>query len=101
VYADPASGKTWTGKGKPPNWIVEGVKKGKSRNDFLISKSAAAPVAEAKASKPSKAVKVATTPRATKKPASAPKAVKKTVRKVAAKKVATKATVAKTVVAKT
>ncbi len=100
VYADPASGKTWTGKGKPPNWIVEGVKKGKSRNDFLISTSAAAPVVETKASKPSKTVKVAKTPKATKKPATSPKAVKKLVRKVAAKKVAAKATVAKAVVAK-
>lgn len=97
VYADPVSGKTWTGKGKSPNWIVEGLKKGKSKNDFLISKVAAAPVVEAKASKPSK---VAKAPKATKKQTSAPKAAKKVVRKVAAKKVATKAAVAKAVVAK-
>jgi DNA-binding protein H-NS len=31
-YRDPESGKTWTGRGKPPNWIV-GVK---DRTPFLI-----------------------------------------------------------------
>ena len=31
-YQDPESGKTWTGRGKPPNWIV-----GKDRAPFLIS----------------------------------------------------------------
>lgn len=30
-YKDPATGATWTGRGKPPAWIV-----GKDRNDFLI-----------------------------------------------------------------
>ncbi len=34
-YRDPKSGKTWTGRGKPPNWIV-GVK---NRNRFLIDAS--------------------------------------------------------------
>lgn len=33
-YRDPASGKTWTGRGKPPTWIA-----GKERSDFLISKN--------------------------------------------------------------
>src|SRR5438105_9281931 len=32
-YRDPASGKTWTGRGKPPLWIV-GVK---DRDPFLIA----------------------------------------------------------------
>lgn len=31
-YRDPATGATWTGRGKPPNWIV-----GKDRAPFLIS----------------------------------------------------------------
>ncbi len=31
-YRDPASGATWTGRGKPPNWI-----NGKDRAPFLIS----------------------------------------------------------------
>lgn len=30
-YQDPDTGKTWTGRGKPPTWIV-----GKNREDFLI-----------------------------------------------------------------
>lgn len=30
-YRDPATGATWTGRGKPPNWIV-----GKDRGQFLI-----------------------------------------------------------------
>jgi DNA-binding protein H-NS len=58
LYADPASGKTWTGKGKPPNWIVEGLKKGQSKDDFLIAKAAPAAV-PAPAKKAGKVVKVA------------------------------------------
>ena len=30
-YRDPATGVTWTGRGKPPNWIL-----GKDRAQFLI-----------------------------------------------------------------
>ena len=30
-YRDPATGATWTGRGKPPNWIL-----GKDRAQFLI-----------------------------------------------------------------
>jgi DNA-binding protein H-NS len=30
-YRDPATGKTWTGRGKPPVWI-----QGKDRSQFLI-----------------------------------------------------------------
>jgi DNA-binding protein H-NS len=37
-YRDPASGKTWTGRGKPPNWIL-GVK---NRDDLLISQPVSA-----------------------------------------------------------
>ena len=73
-YLDPVSGKTWTGTGKPPAWIVEGVRKGQSRDDFLISKPAPAPKADKTPGKSSPA----------KKPA------KKTVRKVTAKKVVAK-----------
>ncbi|MEK8034709.1 H-NS histone family protein [Ideonella sp. DXS29W] len=44
MYRDPKSGKTWTGRGKPPNWIA----KAKDRSAFLISASgsANAPVAD-------------------------------------------------------
>lgn len=38
MYRDPKSGKTWTGRGKPPNWIA----KAKDRSAFLISSGAAA-----------------------------------------------------------
>ena len=31
-YRDPATGATWTGRGKPPNWI-----NGKDRAPFLIT----------------------------------------------------------------
>lgn len=31
-YRDPATGSTWTGRGKPPNWI-----NGKDRTPFLIA----------------------------------------------------------------
>ena len=36
-YRDPKTGKTWTGRGKPPGWIA-GVK---SRAPYLIEKQAA------------------------------------------------------------
>lgn len=32
-YQDPASGKTWSGRGKPPLWIA-----GQNRDKFLIQK---------------------------------------------------------------
>lgn len=100
LYADSASGKTWTGKGKPPNWIVEGLKKGKSKSDFLIEKAATAPTAAAaKVSKPVTAAKVAKTPKAAKKPAAASKPAKKVARKVVAKKAAAKTAPAKAPVA--
>lgn len=34
-YRDPATGVTWTGRGKPPNWIL-----GKDRTPFLITPAA-------------------------------------------------------------
>jgi len=47
VYRDPKSGKTWTGRGKPPSWIA----KAKDRTRFLIEGQAGseAPVAQTKA----------------------------------------------------
>jgi DNA-binding protein H-NS len=33
-YQDPKSGRTWSGRGKPPNWIA-----GKNRDRFLISQA--------------------------------------------------------------
>jgi len=38
MYRDPTSGKTWTGRGKPPTWIATA----KDRSKFLIGASATA-----------------------------------------------------------
>lgn len=35
-YKNPETGDTWTGRGRPPRWIVEAESKGKSRDTFLI-----------------------------------------------------------------
>lgn len=86
MYRDPKSGKTWTGRGKPPNWIAGA----KNREAFLIAASSdsapadASPQASTKsgaAKKPKRAsakaaVKAAGKPAAKKaaKPAAAPKA---------------------------
>lgn len=35
-YSDPANGKTWSGRGRTPNWLAEYLSDGKSKNDFLI-----------------------------------------------------------------
>lgn len=102
-YADPKTGKTWSGFGRAPSWIA-GVK---NRDAFLVGKSAAAepatkaPVASkrvaAKAAKPAKVAKKAAKPAvATKAVAAAKKAstVKAAAiapkKKVSAKKVSTK-----------
>ena len=37
-YRDPASGQTWTGRGRPPAWIAAA----KNRDEFLIDSSASA-----------------------------------------------------------
>lgn len=100
MYRDPKSGKTWTGRGKPPNWIV----KAKDRTPFLIgSGSEAAEEAPAKAGRKAKAAKPAAKKPAAKKAAArkatanraakVPAAPKppKAARKAAAKKGANKA----------
>lgn len=36
-YANPADrSQTWTGRGRKPNWVVAGLKKGASLEDFAI-----------------------------------------------------------------
>ena len=35
-YKHPETGATWTGRGKPPRWVVDAEASGKSRNDFLL-----------------------------------------------------------------
>jgi DNA-binding protein H-NS len=87
LYADPITAKTWTGKGKQPNWIVEGLKKGKSKADFLISKatSSSVPAQAKKAIKSTKVVKAVKVEKAAKKPA------KKVVKAVTTSKLVKKA----------
>lgn len=35
-YRNPATGQTWSGRGRTPRWITEAEKQGRSRDDFLI-----------------------------------------------------------------
>ncbi|MEO7160901.1 MAG: H-NS histone family protein [Polaromonas sp.] len=35
-YQDPASGKTWTGRGKSPAWLSAQLAAGRDKQDFLI-----------------------------------------------------------------
>lgn len=38
-YRNPANARdTWTGRGLPPRWMAELIKKGKKREDFLIKR---------------------------------------------------------------
>jgi DNA-binding protein H-NS len=35
-YQNPLSGKIWTGHGKAPGWLADALKKGKTKDAFLI-----------------------------------------------------------------
>ncbi len=35
-YRDPATGKTWTGRGREPIWMRRALENGKTKDDFLI-----------------------------------------------------------------
>lgn len=87
-YADPKTGKTWTGFGRAPTWIAEA----KNRDAFLIGAVVAEPeaAAPAKRAKKKTAASVAPAP-AAKEVAKAAKAAKKVAKK-APKKVAAVAT---------
>lgn len=37
-YADPATGRTWTGHGRKPQWFIDAVASGKSPEDLAVSK---------------------------------------------------------------
>ncbi|HLR83130.1 MAG TPA: H-NS histone family protein [Paenalcaligenes sp.] len=39
-YQNPETGVTWSGRGRPPKWIVEAEAQGRSRDEFLIEKPA-------------------------------------------------------------
>ena len=89
-YADPKTGKTWSGFGRAPGWIAGA----KNRDAFLVGKSAAAdsaakaPAVAKKASgKAAKAVKAA---KKTAKPAAKKAAIVKAARAAAKKKPAAK-----------
>ena len=107
-YADPKTGKTWSGFGRAPGWIAGA----KNRDAFLVGKSPAAdsaakaPAAAKKAAKAAKVARKAAKPAAKKAVASvkkaatakaAPAAAKKkpAAKKAAAKKSAQKAAAAK------
>lgn len=36
-YADPSTGKTWSGRGKVPAWLVIYLSAGNNKQDYLIS----------------------------------------------------------------
>ena len=38
-YKDPATGSTWTGRGRAPVWLATLIAAGQSKDDYLISKS--------------------------------------------------------------
>jgi DNA-binding protein H-NS len=35
-YRDPASGKTWTGRGKTPTWLATHIASGRSKDEFAV-----------------------------------------------------------------
>jgi len=37
-YMDPATGNSWTGRGKTPRWITQAESEGRNRDDFLIQR---------------------------------------------------------------
>lgn len=37
-YADPATGRTWTGHGRKPQWFIDAVASGKSPQDLAIGR---------------------------------------------------------------
>lgn len=39
-YRDPATGNTWTGRGRPPVWLAEKLSQGATKESFLIAPAA-------------------------------------------------------------
>ena len=35
-YRNPATGATWSGRGRPPRWLIEELAKGRNRDEFLV-----------------------------------------------------------------
>jgi DNA-binding protein H-NS len=52
-YRDPKTGKTWTGRGKPPAWIAGA----KNRNAYLIEEQAVGTAGEVSSKRPAKSTR--------------------------------------------
>jgi len=37
-YRNPATGKSWSGRGRAPKWLADELAKGRSRDEFLIGR---------------------------------------------------------------
>ncbi len=37
-YRNPASGDSWSGRGRAPKWLVDEMAKGRSKDEFLIGR---------------------------------------------------------------
>lgn len=37
-YRNPLSGEAWSGRGRAPKWLADEMAKGRSREEFLVSK---------------------------------------------------------------
>jgi len=35
-YRNPATGESWSGRGRAPRWLAEEMAKGRSKDEFLI-----------------------------------------------------------------
>ena len=35
-YRQPATGATWSGRGRPPHWLADELAKGRKREEFLV-----------------------------------------------------------------
>ncbi len=90
-YMDPKTGKTWTGNGQAPGWIVAAIQRNR-KDDFLISKVKGLQAAKvaAKSVAPTKAVKAGRAKPVAAKLAAAKKVAKPTAAKPAAVKSAAK-----------
>lgn len=37
-YRNPATGETWSGRGRAPQWLADELAKGRTREEFLVGK---------------------------------------------------------------
>ncbi|MDP2805974.1 MAG: H-NS family nucleoid-associated regulatory protein [Gallionellaceae bacterium] len=95
-YMDPKTGKTWTGNGKAPGWIVAAIRRNK-KDDFLIDKVKGLQAAKvaAKSVTPTKPVKAGRAKPAATKSAAAKNVVRPTAKNPITAKPVAKATAVK------